>query len=77
MFRFKVTSVALSKDVRGRSTVTIGFSALPSPGFGSDEMNAAPPEGAIAISVPTEIGRRFTLGDEFTVIFRERDVEEA
>lgn len=70
MFRFHVVSVAAENNLRGIPMRRVTLRASPAEGFGSEQKNAAPPDGSISMLVTLQAAKKFQIGDEFPVIFQ-------
>jgi len=69
--RYRVAGVHIEPNVRGVEMRRLELVALHSDPFGDDA--TVPPNGHIAQLVTKEFAKRFQVGDEFDVIFRERE----
>lgn len=77
--RFRVRSVAIEPNVRGQEMRRIHLQAIESAPFapGPDAVvvpTPASPDGQISLLVNPTYAERFQPGDEFDLIFREREV---
>lgn len=74
--RFRVASLAVEPDLRSHPMRLVTLTALESEPFTPDSAikgaAPAPPVGLISMLVSPSYAKRFSVGDEFDVIFRER-----
>ena len=76
--RFVVRSVSVEPNVRGQKMRRLQLSAVESDAFTSEEslpdgVTPPPPDGSISVLVNAGYAKRFQVGDEFDVSFREQD----
>lgn len=69
--RYRVVGVRIEPNVRGLEMRRVELVALHSDPFGTDA--TVPPNGHISQVVTEEYAQRFQVGDEFDVMFRERE----
>jgi len=72
--RFKVRSVALEPNVRGQEMRRIHLLAIESEPFRpADDASSPEADGQISLLVNPAYAQRFAPGDEFDLMFRERE----
>lgn len=76
--RFRVSRVAIERNVRGQEMRRVDLHAVPSDAFLSDDelpdgLTAPEPDGSISLLVSKSFAKKFALGDEFDIVMRERD----
>lgn len=70
--RYRLVHVSIEPNLQGEPMRRLIFSAQPSESFGSTETNPHA-DGTISQRVTAAYADRFQLGDDFDVMFRERD----
>jgi hypothetical protein len=75
--RFRVSSVSVEKNIRGQEMRRLRLIAVAGDAFDAGPLpegrTPAEPSGDISMLVNESFARKFSLGDEFTVPFMERD----
>jgi hypothetical protein len=74
--RFAVTQVSVEPNIRGQAMRRVRLQAIAGEAFEAPALpegqTPAEPDGAISLLVTPAFARRFSLGDEFDVMLRER-----
>jgi hypothetical protein len=72
--KFRVSQVSIEPNVRGDEMRRLHLVPLDGEGFAPKDVENPPaPDAHISLLVTPEYAKRFGAGDEFDVIFRERD----
>jgi hypothetical protein len=67
---YRLVRVELAKDLRGNPMRLLVFEPQKSEPFGKENDH---PQGSISQVVTDEYAKKFTLGDDYSVSFRERE----